>query len=39
MGGFIAATAHGIPTTLGRGGSDYSAAILGAALDADSIEI
>lgn len=39
MGGFIAATAHGIPTTLGRGGSDYSAAIIGAALDADCIEI
>ena len=39
MGGFIAATAQGIPTTLGRGGSDYSAAILGAALDAESIEI
>jgi aspartate kinase len=39
MGGYIAATAQGVPTTLGRGGSDYSAAILGAALDADSIEI
>ena len=39
MGGFIAATAGGIPTTLGRGGSDYSAAIIGAALDADTIEI
>jgi aspartate kinase len=39
MGGFIAATTQGVPTTLGRGGSDYSAAILGAALDADSIEI
>ena len=39
MGGFIAATAAGVPTTLGRGGSDYSAAIIGAALDADSIEI
>ena len=39
MGGFIAATADGIPTTLGRGGSDYSAAIIGAALDADCIEI
>jgi aspartate kinase len=39
MGGFIAATADGIPTTLGRGGSDYSAAIVGAALDADRIEI
>lgn len=39
LGGFIAATAEGVPTTLGRGGSDYSAAILGAALDAESIEI
>jgi aspartate kinase len=39
MGGFIAATANGVPTTLGRGGSDYSAAIIGAALDADRIEI
>lgn len=39
MGGFIAATAQGVPTTLGRGGSDYSAAILGAALDAESREI
>ena len=39
MGGFIAATIDGVPTTLGRGGSDYSAAILGAALDADRIEI
>ena len=39
MGGFIAATESGEPTTLGRGGSDYSAAIIGAALDADCIEI
>jgi len=39
MGGFIAATESGVPTTLGRGGSDYSAAIIGAALDADCIEI
>ncbi len=39
MGGFIAATDDGVPTTLGRGGSDYSAAIVGAALDADRIEI
>jgi aspartate kinase len=39
MGGFIAATKDGIPTTLGRGGSDYSAAIVGAALNAQSIEI
>lgn len=37
--GFIGATATGIPTTLGRGGSDYSAAILGAALDADEVWI
>lgn len=39
MGGFIAATTEGVTTTLGRGGSDYSAAIIGAGLDADSIEI
>ncbi|HKW18104.1 MAG TPA: lysine-sensitive aspartokinase 3 [Terriglobales bacterium] len=39
MGGFIAATSAGVTTTLGRGGSDYSAAIVGAALDADRIEI
>jgi len=32
--GFIAATPEGVQTTLGRGGSDYSATILGAALDA-----
>ena len=37
--GFIGSTAEGITTTLGRGGSDYTAAILGAALDASSIEI
>lgn len=37
--GFIGATPHGITTTLGRGGSDYSAAIIGALLDADAIEI
>ena len=30
---------RGVPTVLGRGGSDYSAAILGAALDADEIQI
>src|ERR1700686_374593 len=34
MGGFIAATAEGVPTTLGRGGSDYSAPIIGAGLGA-----
>ena len=37
--GFVAATPSGVPTVLGRGGSDYSAAILGAALDADEIQI
>jgi aspartokinase/homoserine dehydrogenase 1 len=37
--GFIGATADGVLTTLGRGGSDYSAAIVGAAMDADEIWI
>ena len=37
--GYIAATAKGVPTTLGRGGSDYSATILGAALDAGEVII
>jgi aspartate kinase len=37
--GFIGITADGITTTLGRGGSDYSAALLGAAMDAEDIEI
>jgi aspartokinase/homoserine dehydrogenase 1 len=37
--GFIGSTSEGVVTTLGRGGSDYSAAILGAALDADEIWI
>ncbi len=37
--GFIGATAEGKTTTLGRGGSDYTAALLGAALDAEEIEI
>jgi aspartate kinase len=39
MGGFIGATREGIATTLGRGGSDFSAAIVGAGLDATRIEI
>jgi aspartate kinase len=39
LGGFIAATCDGVPTTLGRGGSDFSAAIVGAALGAARIEI
>ena len=37
--GFIGATAAGQLTTLGRGGSDYSATILGAAMDADEVII
>ncbi|MCC6279351.1 MAG: bifunctional aspartate kinase/homoserine dehydrogenase I, partial [Saprospiraceae bacterium] len=37
--GFIGSTADGLTTTLGRGGSDYTAAIIGAALDAEVIEI
>jgi len=37
--GFIGATADGVTTTLGRGGSDFSAAILGQALDADEVWI
>jgi bifunctional aspartokinase / homoserine dehydrogenase 1 len=37
--GFIGATANGVVTTLGRNGSDYSATILGAALDADEVII
>lgn len=39
LGGFIASTNKGITTTLGRGGSDYTAAIVGAALDAREIQI
>jgi aspartate kinase len=37
--GFIGATATGVTTTLGRGGSDYTAALLGAALSATRVEI
>jgi bifunctional aspartokinase / homoserine dehydrogenase 1 len=37
--GFIAATSKGVVTTLGRGGSDYSAALLGEALPADDVWI
>jgi len=39
LGGFIGSTGNGVTTTLGRGGSDYSAAIIGAALDAREIQI
>ncbi|HEX6287760.1 MAG TPA: aspartate kinase [Herpetosiphonaceae bacterium] len=35
--GFLGATSAGITTTLGRGGSDYSASIIGAALGADAV--
>lgn len=37
--GFIAATEEGVTTTLGRGGSDYTAAIIAAALDARELQI
>ncbi len=37
--GFIAATENGVTTTLGRGGSDFAAAIVGVALDADQVWI
>ena len=37
--GFIAGTDNGETTTLGRGGSDYSAALIGAALGAERVEI
>jgi aspartate kinase len=39
MGGFIGATEQGITTTLGRGGSDYTAALVGGGLHAGAIEI
>jgi aspartate kinase len=39
MGGFIGRTESGATTTLGRNGSDYSAAIVGAAIDADEVQI
>ena len=39
MGGFIASNEQGITTTLGRGGSDFTAALLGGALAAEAIEI
>lgn len=37
--GFVGSTRTGIPTTLGRGGSDFTAALLGAALEAERVEI
>jgi aspartate kinase len=39
LGGFVGATLGGVTTTLGRGGSDYSAAIVGACLGAGEIQI
>ncbi len=39
LGGYIGATPQGVTTTLGRGGSDYSAALVGAALGAREIQI
>ncbi len=39
IGGFVGATREGVTTTLGRGGSDYSAAIIGACLEATEIQI
>jgi aspartate kinase len=39
LGGFLGSAPDGRTTTLGRGGSDYSAAVLGAALDASEIQI
>jgi aspartate kinase len=39
MGGFIGATRAGTTTTIGRGGSDFSASIIGAGLGAEKIEI
>ncbi len=37
--GFVGSTADGVTTTIGRGGSDYSAALIGAALGSEAIEI
>src|SRR5205814_3833575 len=39
LGGVIRSTSRGLTTTIGRGGSDYTAALVGAALQAETIEI
>lgn len=39
MGGFIGSTEKGVTTTLGRGGSDFTAALVGGGIDAQAIEI
>jgi aspartate kinase len=39
MGGFIGSTEEGVTTTLGRGGSDFTASIVGAGVGAEEIQI
>ena len=39
VGGFVGSTPQGVTTTLGRGGSDFSAALFGAALDSPEVQI
>jgi aspartate kinase len=39
MGGFIGSTSKGVTTTLGRGGSDLTASLVGAGISADEIQI
>jgi aspartate kinase len=39
MGGFIGSTEDGVTTTLGRGGSDFTASIVGAGIQAEEIQI
>jgi aspartate kinase len=39
MGGFIGATLKGVTSTLGRGGSDFTASIVGAGVDSEEIQI
>lgn len=39
MGGFIGSTSDGVTTTLGRGGSDFTASIAGAGIEAEEIQI
>jgi aspartate kinase len=39
LGGFFGATTSGVTTTLGRGSSDYSATLIGSALDAREVQI
>jgi aspartate kinase len=39
MGGFVGSTEAGVTTTLGRGGSDFTASIVGAGIEAEEIQI